>query len=89
MNPANKPAKAPEAPQVLRKDLGHGESVSVEKIANGFLVRHAKNHPTKGYEETKTFSATPPKVSVGAAASVPKPKAGPMVRAISHMKGSK
>ena len=47
-------------------------SVSVRKIANGYLVCESVSGP-KGYKSTERFSPTKPKITMPSAAA-PKPK---------------
>lgn len=46
-------------------------SVSVRKIANGYLISESTSGP-KGYKQTERFSPTKPKITMPSAASKPK-----------------
>lgn len=49
-------------------------SVSVRKIANGFIAQHSRTGPKGDYQSTETFHPKKPAISV----SMPSPKMGGM-----------
>ncbi len=48
-------------------------SVSVRKIANGYLISESKSGP-KGYTSSDRYSPTKPKITMPSAAAKPVPK---------------
>lgn len=39
------------------------QSISIEKISNGYLIRESRDTP-KGYQSSTTYSATKPKLGI-------------------------
>ena len=56
--------------------MGDGESISVRKIENGYVVSRSCYDPKKGYQSSESFSAQKPKIEV-AGGSAPKRQAAP------------